>query len=127
MSYYLLQKDEKKGPYTIGQMRALWISGVLTSETLYRTEGDEEWLPLEFIIDQLEPAAATEPPAPPKSRGVYIILGLFLGTLGIHNFYAGYHGRGATQLIITFLTGWMVIGLVITGVWALVELCTVTE
>jgi hypothetical protein len=62
-----------------------------------------------------------------KSRGVYIILGLFLGCLGIHNFYAGYHGRGAAQLIITLLLGWVIIGLVITGLWALIEICTVTE
>ena len=62
-----------------------------------------------------------------KSRGVYIILGLFLGCLGIHNFYAGYHGRGAAQLIITLLLGWFIIGLVITGLWALIEICSVTE
>ncbi len=62
-----------------------------------------------------------------KNRGVYIILGLFLGCLGIHNFYAGYHGRGAAQLIITILLGWVIIGLVITVLWALIEICTVTE
>jgi TM2 domain-containing membrane protein YozV len=61
-----------------------------------------------------------------KSRGVYIILGLFLGCLGIHNFYAGYHGRGAAQLIITLLLGWVIIGLVITALWALIEICTIT-
>ncbi|MBQ3218003.1 MAG: TM2 domain-containing protein [Akkermansia sp.] len=26
----------------------------------------------------------------PKSRLAYILLGVFLGSLGIHNFYAGY-------------------------------------
>ncbi|RLK53420.1 TM2 domain-containing protein [Stenotrophomonas rhizophila] len=60
-----------------------------------------------------------------KSRGVYIILGLFLGCFGIHNFYAGYNGRGVIQLLITLLTGWLVIGLVITVLWALIELITV--
>jgi len=62
-----------------------------------------------------------------KSRGVYIILGVLLGLLGIHNFYAGYYGRGAAQLIITILLGWFYVGLVITGLWALVEVCTVTN
>ncbi len=61
-----------------------------------------------------------------KSRGVYIILGLFFGCLGIHNFYAGYYGKGALQLIITLALGWLIIGLVITGLWALIEICTVT-
>ena len=32
-----------------------------------------------------------------KSRGVYIILGLLFGVLGIHDFYAGYNGRGAAK------------------------------
>ena len=61
-----------------------------------------------------------------KSRGVFIILGLLLGCLGIHNFYAGYNGKGAVQLIITRLLGWVIVGFVVTAVWALIEVCTVT-
>jgi TM2 domain-containing membrane protein YozV len=61
-----------------------------------------------------------------KSRGVIIILGLFLGCLGIHNFYAGYYAKGAIQLVITAVLGWMIVGLVITGIWALIEVITVT-
>lgn len=60
-----------------------------------------------------------------KSRGVYIILGLFFGCFGIHNFYAGYNGRGVAQLLITLLLGWLVIGLVITAFWALIELIAI--
>src|SRR6266566_7660323 len=37
----------------------MWRSGAITSEILYSTKvdakTDEDWLPLEFIIDQLEP------------------------------------------------------------------------
>ena len=62
-----------------------------------------------------------------KSRGVFIILGILLGLLGIHNFYAGYYGRGAAQLIITLLLGWVVVVVVITGLWVLIELFTVTD
>src|SRR5436309_13790350 len=40
-----------------------------------------------------------------KSRGIFIILGLLLGLLGIHNFYAGYYVKGAMQLIITLVLG----------------------
>lgn len=61
-----------------------------------------------------------------KSRGVFIILGLFLGCLGIHNFYAGYNGKGAAQFLITLVLGWVIIGFVVTTVWALIEVCTVT-
>ncbi|MFO0804353.1 MAG: NINE protein [Gemmataceae bacterium] len=34
---------------------------------------------------------------PPLSRAVYIVLGLLLGWLGVHNFYAGYAKFGAAQ------------------------------
>ncbi|NLZ62279.1 MAG: TM2 domain-containing protein [Lentisphaerae bacterium] len=37
---------------------------------------------------------------PPKSHIVFIILAIFLGALGIHNFYAGYSDRGKTELIV---------------------------
>ncbi len=62
-----------------------------------------------------------------RSRGVYIILGLFLGFFGIHNFYAGYLGRGLAQLLIVLVLGWFVIGLVIVSIWVIVELFTVTH
>ena len=62
-----------------------------------------------------------------KSRGVYIILGLFFGLLGIHNFYAGYFGRGAVQLLLILLLGWIVIGFVIVVPWVLIELFVVTQ
>lgn len=61
-----------------------------------------------------------------KSRGVYIILALFFGLLGIHNFYAGRFLRGALQFIITAALGWFVIGLVITFLWVLIDMFTVT-
>lgn len=57
----------------------------------------------------------------PKSRGVYIVLGLFLGGLGIHNFYAGRNGAGIAQLMISIIAIplWIiVIGFFMTlGVW----------
>ncbi|WP_329768926.1 TM2 domain-containing protein [Stenotrophomonas maltophilia] len=62
-----------------------------------------------------------------KSRGVYIVLGLFFGCLGIHNFYAGHHGRGLAQFFITAILGWFVIGLVITVIWVLVEIFAETR
>lgn len=57
-----------------------------------------------------------------KSRGVYVILGLFFGLLGVHNFYIGRFGIGAAQLLITCILGWFVVGLVITAIWAIVDL-----
>ena len=54
MSFYILQKEETKGPFTIGQLRSLWSSGAITGDTLYCEEGYEQWLPLRGIVDQLE-------------------------------------------------------------------------
>ena len=62
-----------------------------------------------------------------KSRGTYIILGILFGMLGIHNFSAGRYLRGALQLVSTCVFGWFVIGLIITAIWVLIDLFTVTE
>ena len=63
---------------------------------------------------------------PPKSRTAYILLGLFLGCLGIHNFYAGYTGKGIAQLLITLLIGWLIIPWLAVALWALIEICVVS-
>lgn len=62
-----------------------------------------------------------------KSRVVYVLLGLFFGCFGIHNFYATRTKFAVIQLIITVVLGWLIIGVVITGIWALAEVITVTE
>jgi TM2 domain-containing membrane protein YozV len=62
---------------------------------------------------------------PKCSRATYIVLGLFLGGLGIHNFVAGRVGAGVAQLLITLLTGWLVIPLLFVGLWVLIELIAV--
>jgi TM2 domain-containing membrane protein YozV/ribosomal protein L40E len=54
-----------------------------------------------------------------KSRLAAGLLGILLGTLGIHNFYLGYTGKAVAQLLITVLT--LGIGSVITGIWGLIE------
>ena len=62
-----------------------------------------------------------------RSRTAYIVLGIFLGALGIHNFYAGYSGKGIAQLLISLLTGWLIIPLIAVWIWVIVEICTVTK
>ena len=62
---------------------------------------------------------------PRKSRTTYIVLGIFLGALGVHNFYAGYVGRAVGQLCLTVLTlGYLGI---ISWIWAIVEICIVEK
>jgi hypothetical protein len=56
---------------------------------------------------------------PPKSLVAAGLLAFFVGSLGIHNFYLGYQGRGVAQLLLTLLTCGF--GGIITGPWAFIE------
>lgn len=62
-----------------------------------------------------------------KSRLIYILLALFLGCLGIHNFYAGYNGKGIAQLLITLLLGIFIIPILAVWIWVIVEMVIVTK
>lgn len=53
----------------------------------------------------------------PKSRLVYILLGIFFGELGIHDFYAGYAGKGLTKLLL-FFVGIILISVGLMGAFA---------
>ncbi|MCQ2979575.1 MAG: TM2 domain-containing protein, partial [Clostridia bacterium] len=57
-----------------------------------------------------------------KSKLAAGLLGIFLGSLGIHNFYLGYQDKAITQLLLT-LIGWIVCGLgpIVASIWGLVE------
>lgn len=54
-----------------------------------------------------------------KSRVAAGVLAILLGSLGIHNFYLGFHGKAIAQLLISVLS----FGLLafISYIWALIE------
>lgn len=54
-----------------------------------------------------------------KSKLAAGLLGIFLGYLGVHNFYLGYTGKAIAQLLLTLLT--FGIGATISSVWGLIE------
>lgn len=58
-----------------------------------------------------------------KSKLVAGLLGILVGSLGIHNFYLGYHSRAILQLVLTLAGGAVTCGLASTAVaiWGLVE------
>jgi len=58
-----------------------------------------------------------------KSMGMYVFLGIVLGFLGIHNFYIGRSGHGVAQLLITLLSGGML--LLVSWIWAAVDILTI--
>lgn len=70
-----------------------------------------------------QPAAASERPA--KSRTTYIVLGVFLGAFGAHNFYAGYSDRALGQLCLSVLT--LGVLALVSWIWAIVEICVVDK
>ncbi len=54
-----------------------------------------------------------------KSKTTSGLLALFLGFLGIHNFYLGHTIKALTQLLISVLSGFKLSWL--TAIWGLIE------
>ena len=75
----------------------------------------------------VEPGAVSQ-----KSRAAYVLLAIFLGGWGIHNFYGGYTTRAVIQLVVwvvSFLLSFVFIGFfgfLALWIWAIIEACTVT-
>lgn len=146
-TYLLLINGQQSGPYTINQMKAMWQNGTINAGTAYWQAGMPQWQSLSNIRHFLDMPSGNQFGAPvivnqvgyqvgypvqqvaiAKSRVTFVLLGLFLGCLGIHNFYAGYSGKGVAQLLITIFLGWVFgLGIFITGVWALIEIIVVSN
>ena len=54
-----------------------------------------------------------------KSKIAAGLLGIFLGTFGIHNFYLGYTGKAVGQLLITVLSCGFLSP--VSAIWGLIE------
>jgi TM2 domain-containing membrane protein YozV len=52
-----------------------------------------------------------------KSRMTAGLLGIFIGYLGVHNFYLGYTTKGIIQLVLTLTC----FGIIISSPWGLIE------
>ena len=64
-------------------------------------------------------------PSAPKSRTVYILLAIFLGAYGVHNFYAGDKKAGLIKLLVSLLTCF--IGAIPMFIWAIVDAINVKQ
>jgi TM2 domain-containing membrane protein YozV len=60
-----------------------------------------------------------------KNRVAYVMLAIFFGALGIHNFYAGYIKKAVVQCCITVFTAFLASPVI--WIWAIVEACTVNR
>jgi TM2 domain-containing membrane protein YozV len=54
-----------------------------------------------------------------KSKIVAGLLGIFLGYIGVHNFYLGYTKRGVAQVLLTVLSCGVLSG--VSAIWGLIE------
>ena len=63
------------------------------------------------------------PAGPPKSRLAAGLLGIFLGGLGVHNFYLGNIAFAVTQLLLTVAVSWFTcfISAIVASIWGLIE------
>lgn len=57
-----------------------------------------------------------------KSKIEAGLLALFVGSLGIHNFYLGFKEKGIAQLLLTTIGSFLIIGPLISSIWAFVEM-----
>ncbi len=58
-----------------------------------------------------------------SERNMYIAaaLAFFLGYIGIHDFYLGYTKRGVIKIVLTVVLAIIVVGPVISSIWAFVD------
>jgi TM2 domain-containing membrane protein YozV len=139
MNYIIKSGDEEQGPYSFDDLEMYEQIGDVTSKTPVRLENRDVWTPWYKIKEEYareknrlekyqkyfgSPSAPVQKSI--KQRGVFIILGLLLGGIGAHNFYANYYGRAICQLLLTLvcvaifplgllaIAGWIVVELIVT-------------
>jgi len=131
--WYYEQNGNRIGPVDEATLRGLIADRTISIDTLVWTNGMANWTPLQQT--QLAAGLPVTPTplhtAPQsysqdaKDRVAYVLLAVFLGGIGIHNFFAGYTSRGVAQLLICLLT--CGVGGIVTSIWAIIEACTVTQ
>lgn len=83
------------------------------------------WAIIEACIVKQDAAGVPFLSGGTKSRLTYIVLALWLGITGMHNFYAGRTGKAIAQLLITLLSlGYLSF---FVFIWVAVEICTETK
>jgi TM2 domain-containing membrane protein YozV len=155
--YVLKPGGTPSGPSTAEDVASWLRTGALPHNTKVCRVGDSSWAKVHEVPELSRMAGVVPPPPPAplpsvapapaypspahaqgaaaqyapatsqKSRITYVLLGLFLGGLGIHNFYAGYTGRAVAQLLISLLMGWLIVPLLGVGIWVLIELIVVDK
>lgn len=142
--YYIDELGEFKGPYALRTLQQLAVRNRVDLMTMVCPAGkidNPEWVTLEQALHDngLSVSMAALYPQTVQtgeqlSRAVYILLALFLGGFGVHNYYAGYSKQGGLQLSLTLLgcaaTVIMPVLIVLpicVGVWVLIDICSTSK
>lgn len=101
-SYLLWMNDQQAGPFTMTQLKAMWLNGQITAKTLYWREEINEWCGLGALVENTiagERVVASPAPAAPQAKGwnavEYFVLlictlilpfaGFIVGFIGVFN------------------------------------------
>ncbi|MDR0854483.1 MAG: NINE protein [Clostridiales Family XIII bacterium] len=109
----------------LNKIKELLDAGVLTQEEfdtqkeiLLKTSIEEEPEP-----SQVNQQNSTQPQGNDerKSKLAAGLLGIFLGSLGIHNFYLGNTSKALIQLLVSVVLCWTFIAPIGMAIWGLIE------
>lgn len=95
---------------TMADMQSMMMQQMMQQQMMQRNAMNQQ------MINQMKEMNVSG-----KSRLTYILLVLFLGAWGIHNFYAGYSGKGIIQLLL----GITLVGTFITVPWCVLDMICV--
>ena len=139
---FIAKNGQQLGPFSESQVREAIAKGFISPVDLCWKTGKAEWVPIGnvILIDGFVMATPVQqqfpvqqyaqpgmPTTPPKSSSAYMILAFFLGSLGIHNFYAGYTGKAVAQLLLTIILSETIIVPIAIWIWAIIEGCSVRK
>ena len=112
-TWYYLEGQQRLGPIPTQTMLTLIESGGITAGTMVWRQGMETWAPIggvaEFAFAFTGPSPATQEKS--QKKLVAGLLGILLGSLGIHKFYLGYNTEGLVMLLVSLLGGFATCGL----------------
>ena len=123
-AWYVKTDDgEDYGPVGRGELDQWAAEGRLNADCQLLLEGGEQWQWASDVYPDLDPKTASagagvqhsgdasmHEEVSDKKKIVAGLLGIFLGSLGVHRFYLGYTGIGIAQIAVTICTcgigGW---------------------
>lgn len=133
-----LDDDDAQAQMTLEQIRDAYAHRRIGGTTRVWRPGLAEWTDLADLAAELGIPTRSAPPLKargaagpsavpiyrePRSRGIFVFLGLMFGCLGLHYFYLGYVGRGVLFFFAPLIYVLAILG---TGISAATDLSVLT-